>query len=60
MSKPVLRRKRNKGQTLMEYGLIVALISVVCIAVLTASGDQLGRIFGEVRDALSGVSVTQK
>jgi Flp pilus assembly pilin Flp len=60
MSKPVLRRKRNKGQTLMEYGLIVALISVVCIAVLTASGDQLSRIFGEVRDALSGVSVPQK
>lgn len=53
-------RKRKKGQSLAEYGLILALISVACIAALTLMGNQLGRIFGEINTAVTGVSVKQQ
>lgn len=33
-----LRMKDESGQALAEYGLILALIAVVCIAALTAIG----------------------
>lgn len=46
----VARFEREEGQALAEYGLILALIAVVCILALTALGlavsDQLGDIAG--------------
>lgn len=53
----LLSRKSKKGQSLAEYGLILALISVVCIGIMTLMGGQLKRVFTEVRDAIQGVSV---
>ena len=44
--------KDESGATAIEYGLIAALISVVCIAVWTAIGGNMNTKFGEVRDAL--------
>lgn len=40
--------KREEGQALVEYALILFLIAVVCIAVLTALG-------GKVRDTLQSI-----
>jgi pilus assembly protein Flp/PilA len=44
--------EREKGQALAEYGLILALIAVVCVLALTALGvaakDQLGYIAGQM------------
>jgi pilus assembly protein Flp/PilA len=45
---------REKGQTLVEYGLIVALISVVAIAVLTLTGTNIVSKFTSVVTALGG------
>ena len=43
----------KKGQGLVEYVLIVALISVVAIAIMTTVGDQVVAVFSAVADALS-------
>jgi len=45
---------REEGQTLVEYGLIVALISVVAIIVLTATGNNIVAKFTSVVTALGG------
>jgi pilus assembly protein Flp/PilA len=47
------RAKSRKGQTLVEYGLILALVAIVVIAVLTILGNQLKNIFSQVTAALS-------
>jgi pilus assembly protein Flp/PilA len=46
--------KSKKGQTLVEYGLILALVSIVVIAVLTLLGDQLKNIFSTITNTLGG------
>jgi Flp pilus assembly pilin Flp len=44
-----LRRFKNrKGQTLVEYALILAFISVVAIAVLVALGNQVKGVFSTI------------
>lgn len=46
------------GQSLSEYGLILALIAVVAIAALTTLGSNIGELFDEVatkiKDSLGG------
>ena len=46
-------RHREEGQALVEYALILALISVVAILVLTAIGVNVVAKLGQVRDALA-------
>ncbi len=43
---------REEGQGLVEYGLILALISVVCIAALTLLGTSINSNLGQVNNAL--------
>ncbi len=43
----------QKGQGLVEYVLIVALISVVAIVIMTAVGDQVIAVFTAVEAALA-------
>lgn len=45
---------REEGQTLVEYGLIIALVSVVAIVGLMAIGDELGALFDEIATTLAG------
>lgn len=47
--------KDESGATAIEYGLIAALISVVCIAVWTAIG---GRLAGRFSEVLGGLKKT--
>jgi len=48
----VSRFEREDGQALAEYGLILALIAVVCVALLTVLGLAIGvRVGGGVRSA---------
>ena len=44
--------REESGQTLVEYGLIVALISVVAVVALTAIGTNVQAVFQSVADEL--------
>ncbi len=47
------RLKSKKGQTLVEYALILAFISVVAISVLIALGSQVNHIFSTITSQLA-------
>jgi Flp pilus assembly pilin Flp len=42
----------EEGQTLIEYALIVSLISVVCIGILKATGTSISDIFTGISNAV--------
>jgi pilus assembly protein Flp/PilA len=44
---------REDGQAMVEYALILALISIVTIAILRAVGVSINGLFGKVNSALS-------
>ena len=44
---------RQEGQGMTEYGLIIALIAVVLIAVLTSMSGQLETTFNKITGALT-------
>jgi pilus assembly protein Flp/PilA len=46
------RRDSEEGQTLVEYGLLLALIAIVVIAVLILLGPAISGIFKSVNDQL--------
>jgi Flp pilus assembly pilin Flp len=53
-AKSALRRmKSKKGQTLVEYALILAFISVVAISVLIALGNQVKNVFTTISSQLA-------
>jgi pilus assembly protein Flp/PilA len=47
-------RDDDRGATMVEYGLLVALISVVAIAFIITIGDEVATAFSDVADALTG------
>ena len=47
------RMAREEGQALVEYALILGLISVVAIALLTAVGTDVSQILSKVSTALA-------
>lgn len=54
MLKKWLRRlKSRKGQTLVEYALILAFISVIAISVLISLGQQIKSVFTTVSSQLA-------
>ena len=50
------RMKGRKGQTLVEYALILAFISVVAIAVLVAMGNQVKGVFTMISSQIAMAS----
>jgi pilus assembly protein Flp/PilA len=48
--------RNEKGQGMVEYGLIIALIAVVVIGALLLLGPQIARMFTGVTNTLSTVS----
>jgi len=53
-SQAALRRRKNKkGQTMVEYALILAFISVLSIGVLMALGVQITGLFQTVINQLA-------
>jgi pilus assembly protein Flp/PilA len=45
--------RNEEGQDLIEYALLVALISLVCVLALTDAGTQVNNIFGKIKDKLT-------
>ena len=43
----------EEGVTMIEYGLLAALIAVVCIAAITVVGTQLNKLFTTISDAVT-------
>ncbi len=41
-------KKNEKGVTMLEYGLIAALIAVVSVAAITSIGTKLNTAFGNI------------
>jgi pilus assembly protein Flp/PilA len=53
MRKFIARLRKEDGQAMVEYALILALVSVISILALTAIGTNVNAIFGVIRDALA-------
>ncbi len=53
-SKLWLALKSEKGQSLVEYALILALVAIVVITALTALGGQAGTAMQEVANKIGG------
>ena len=45
--------RNEEGQDLIEYALLVALISLICVAALTDAGTQVNNIFTKIKDKLT-------
>ena len=48
-------RGDDEGAALVEYGLLVGLIAVICAVAITLLGQELSDGFSAVASALSGV-----
>ena len=46
--------KRQDGQGMTEYIIIVALIAIAAIGVITLFGNNIRKLFGQSADALAG------
>ena len=46
--------QEEKGQTLIEYALIILLVSIVVIVVLNVLGVDIGNVFTSISDTLTG------
>ena len=44
--------RKDKGATMVEYGLIVALIAIVVIVAVTAIGTNLSALFNSIAGSL--------
>jgi pilus assembly protein Flp/PilA len=47
-------RRDDRGASLVEYGLLVGLIAVVCIGALITLGGQISGFFNAITTALAG------
>ena len=45
-------QKAQRGQGLVEYALIIALVAIVVIAILVLMGPQIGDIFSTITNGL--------
>jgi Flp pilus assembly pilin Flp len=56
----MVMKRKVLGQSLAEYGLILGLLSIVCIAALFSMSTEIGRIMGEVKSSLIQANVQQQ
>ena len=56
MKKLVKMLRNESGATAIEYGLIAALISIVCIGAFSRLGTNLQDRFDNVADAIGGAT----
>lgn len=51
-----IRLKDEEGQTLVEYGLIIALLSIAAIVILGLLGTEIVDVFNSVKNALGAAT----
>ncbi len=51
----VTRKPASKGQSLAEYGLILALVAVFCIAALKLLGNSITGMMNGLSSTISGI-----
>ena len=56
MNKLFSSKKQEKGQGLVEYAIILALIAIVVIGVMTTLGGKVNNTFGRVSSGLDSVA----
>jgi pilus assembly protein Flp/PilA len=44
--------RRDEGQDLLEYALLISLIAIVCVGAITAAGTNVKDIFDKIAAAL--------
>ena len=44
--------RRDEGQDLLEYALLIALIAIVCVAAITAAGANVMGVFQDIAAAI--------
>jgi pilus assembly protein Flp/PilA len=48
-------RRDEEGAALVEYGMLVGLIAVICVVAVTTLGTEVSTAFSKIATALSGV-----
>ena len=48
-------RHDEEGAALVEYGMLVGLIAVICIAAVTLLGQEVSDAFSNIASALAGI-----
>jgi pilus assembly protein Flp/PilA len=49
----MLFASKEKGQGLVEYAIILALIAIVVIAVMTVLGNKVNNVFNSISESLT-------
>ncbi len=49
-------RREDEGAALVEYGMLVGLIAVICVVAVTALGTEVSTIFSNIANALSAAT----
>src|SRR5262245_896348 len=47
--------KEEEGATMVEYGIMIALIAIVCIAAVTTLGNSIKAVFEDIAADISGI-----
>jgi len=50
--KSFVRKRKDEGQDLLEYALLIALIALVCVAAVTAAGGKVKQVFEAIAAAI--------
>ena len=46
-------RREEEGAALVEYGMLVGLIAVICVVAVTTLGTEVSTAFSRITDALT-------
>jgi Flp pilus assembly pilin Flp len=46
---PRRSRRRSRGQSMVEYAIILVLVAVLCIGVMTSMGNQVSLTFQDIQ-----------
>jgi pilus assembly protein Flp/PilA len=48
-------RRDDEGAALVEYGMLVGLIAVICVVAVTTLGTEVSTAFSNIASALAGI-----